>query len=823
MRKPSLANALSFFMALAVLAFTVTSRADSASLQADAGPSAPPGAAGIDAGPSSPSSSGGAAPDGGIPATESPDGAASVVQSEALADGGTAETPGPDVDGGAPIAPPTSDLETITVTAQRRTNTVQKTPISITALNEDTIRQERVSTFRDLSGRIPGLLAPLTTTALTTQTYSMRGIGEIDTYPEPSVAVYVDDVYLARTVGSLYDTPDLERIEVLRGPQGTLYGRNSAAGAIRFITKEPTAERTATLDVALGNYQDVNVKARVNGAILPNDLLNGSVSVVRHQRQGYTWDVPLSQWVNDMDIWVVRTKLKSQPTERLTLTLSGDIMWDRSTASYYTPVNQPNGVPTGAPTNPSITWSDTVPLNRTTVYGGSFTAKYELSDAVTLKSVTAVRGMHGPIYYDNDGTTYIKGDSYAGFNENYETEELSINGDFDRLHTVGGLYYFNEFFHNNRLSQSAASSLNDVGVIYHDDSRLFTQSFAAFGQADYEIVRGLSATLGLRYTVDFRSFQNIGESQSGVPLVYPLPGNYDPNQFNSLFGAGANSFVANAPTKAFGSLTPKVGLQYQATDDVLTYASFSQGFKSGGYDLRATTLAGSTTPYQPETITAYEAGVKSSLFGNHLTGNLAAFYNHISEFQVRATSPFSTPPLSSLINSGSAHSYGGELEVAINPFSGFTFGTALAYLQTAYETFTATLPANVAGRTTLVGLDFPLSPNWQADWSINYKLPIPYPGTWRIGGDVPYESGHYLDIYNTPQLRVRPQAFVNGTVNYTSASERWAVGISANNLLDLRRPQSGGYTPTNAGQYANWYYAYNPPRFIDVYFQLLKL
>jgi iron complex outermembrane receptor protein len=785
----------------------------------DPGSSGSEGDGGIasDAAPSSLSGEGQA---GNAPGSQaSPTGLSSGV------DGGAAAESPLGADGGATgPAPETSELGTVTITAQRRTNTVQKTPIAITAIGEDSIRQQRITTFRDLSGRVPGLLTPLTTTALTTQTYSMRGIGEIDTYPEPSVAVYVDDVYLARTVGSLYDTPDLERIEVLRGPQGTLYGRNSAAGAIRFITKDPSAERNVALDVALGNYNDVDVKARVTGAILPDDALNGSVSVVRHQRRGYTYDVPLARWVNDMDIWVARAKLKSQITERLSATLGADAMWDRSTASYYTPVNQPNGVPSGQPTNPSLTWSDTVPLNDTTVYGGSLTLKYEVSDALTLKSVTAARGMHGPIYYDNDGTTFIKGDSYAGFGENYETEELSLNADYERFHAVAGLYYFNEFFHNDRLNQAAASPLNDVGIIQLADSRLYTQSYAAFGQADYKITRALSATLGLRYTADIRRFENIGAQQNGVPLVYPLPGNFNPALFGSLFTTGSTSFRANAPSKTFAAFTPKVGLQYDVAADVLVYASFSQGFKSGGYDLRATTLNGSLTPYKPETITAYEVGWKSALFANHITANLAAFYNHISEFQVRATSPGALgTPVNSLINTGVAHSYGGELEIATNPFTGFTLAGSAAFLRTAYETFTATLPANVDGRSTLVGLDFPLSPTWQLDGHLTYRLPLPVPGTWRIGGDVPYESGHFLDIYNTPQLRVRPQAFVNATIDYTSADERWALGVAASNLFDLRRPQGGTYVPTNSGAYPNWYYAYNPPRFIDFHFSLLKI
>ncbi|WP_292922241.1 TonB-dependent receptor plug domain-containing protein, partial [Novosphingobium sp. SCN 63-17] len=182
----------------------------------------------------------------------------------------------------------------IVVTAQKRAEPLQRTPIAVTAIGGDAIEQLKISTFRDLSGgRVPGLLAPKRSTAQTTQQYSIRGIGEIDTYPEPAVAVYIDDVYLARTVGSLYDTPDLERVEVLRGPQGTLYGRNSSAGAIRFITKDPTAKPSASFSATLGSFRNVDLKARINGAILDDDKLNGALTVIRHTRRGWQHSVPL--------------------------------------------------------------------------------------------------------------------------------------------------------------------------------------------------------------------------------------------------------------------------------------------------------------------------------------------------------------------------------------------------------------------------------------------------------------------------------------------------------------------------------------------------
>jgi iron complex outermembrane receptor protein len=706
----------------------------------------------------------------------------------------------------------------VTVTAQRRVNSIQEVPIAITAFSKEAIDQQRISTFRDLAGRVPGLLVPLRSTALTTQTYSLRGIGEIDTYPEPAVAVYVDDVYLARGVGSLYDTPDLERIEVLRGPQGTLYGRNSAAGAIRFITKQPGSERTAGLNVTLGNFNNTEVRARVSGGILPDDALNGSVSVIRHQRKGWTYSVPLSRRVNDLDVWVLRAKLTSELSERLSATLSGDVMKDRSTASYYTPLQQPNGVDTGQPTDPDLTWSNTIPLNKTTVYGGSFTLKYELSDPLSLKSVSAWRGMHGPIYYDNDGVTYIKGDSYAGFDQNYGTQEVTLSGDYDALNFVGGVYYFYEFFHNHRFSQAAGSPENDIGTITHTDNKLNTRSIAVFGQADISLTDRISATVGARYTLDQRRFNAFGQQESGVPLIYPLPNNFDPELFTTLLSPDATSFVADQPWTNFDAFTPKVGVQLELAEGLLLFAHYARGFKSGGYDLRASSLNASVTPYGPQTISNYEVGSKSTLLDKRLTLNVAAYYNQIDDIQVRATSPGALGnPINLLINAGDAHTYGVELEAAAVPLPGLTLGLAAAYLRTGYDSFTASLPPNVAGRTTLIGLDFPLAPTWQGNLNAAYRLPLQTSGVWRISADVSYESKRYIDIYDTSQLAVRAQSFVNAGISHTFAEESVTFGLAVNNLFDLRRPQAGGYAPTNAGTEPLDYRAFNPPRFVNAY------
>jgi iron complex outermembrane receptor protein len=690
----------------------------------------------------------------------------------------------------------------------------------VTAIGSDAIQQERIATFRDIAGRIPGLVAPRQSSAQTTQTYSMRGIGEPDTFPEPAVAVYVDDVYLARTVGSLYDTADLERVEVLRGPQGTLYGRNSSAGAIRFITKDPTAVPSLYLSGAYGSYDNIELQTRINGPILADDKLNGSFSIIRHTRDGWMYDIPLSRHVNDLDLTMLRGKLKSQINDRLTVTLSGDGMFDRSSQSYYAPVNQPNGqTGTGVRTDPDITWAESPPFNRTNAYGGSLTAQYRLSDALALKSVTAFRGFDGRIYYDNDGVTAIKADSYGAFRQDQETEELNLNGEFDRLNFVFGLYYFRERFFNDRLNESATANVDNIGQILRVTNQVLTTNYSGYGQANFKISDVFTLTAGGRYTTDLRKFHAVIGSKSNTALLEPWLWDYDPNVLEQRYGAFANSITVTPDSRRFSNFTPKLGIEVQWTRDILQYFSYTKGFKSGGFDLRSTTVASASTPYRPQIVTAYEMGLKARLLDNHVIANLAVYYNDVKDLQLRATSPATptSPGFSGIINAASGDTEGAELEVTVAPIEDLRIGGSAAYLQTKYKSFTAALPPNPAGRTTLLGLDYPLSPKWQLSGNLDYKLPIQMPGAWRFNTDIQYESQRYFDLYNTPQDLQGPQTFVNGTVSYTTRDDSLTTGIQANNIFNKRYDQRTTYQPANAGEYPNYARAYNNPRMVNVF------
>ena len=732
----------------------------------------------------------------------------------AAGEGDEAQVAAPEGEGGE------SGLTDIVVTASKRKESIQRTPIAVTAISSDLVEQKGISTFRDIAGRIPGLVAPRQSSAQTTQTYSMRGIGEPDTFPEPTVAVYIDDVYLGRTVGSLYDTVDLERVEVLRGPQGTLYGRNSSAGAIRFITKDPTSDPSLYVGATYGSYENVELKARVSGPILADDKLNGSFSVIRHTRNGWMYDVPLDIHVNDLDLLMLRGKLKSQLTDKLSVTLAGDGMFDRSSQSYYAPVNQPNGqTGTGRKTNPNITWAESPPFNKTNAYGGSLTFNYEIDDHLKLKSVSAYRGFDGPIYYDNDGVTAIKADSYGGFKQSQISQEFNLNGEWDRLNFVAGLYFFYENFWNDRFNQSATSTVDNIGLVSAYTNRLKTTSYSAFGQANYKLTDIFTVTLGGRYTTDKRVFTATFASRANTQLRDPRTWDYSPKVWEQLFGAFTNRVFVAPPKKSFSNFTPKVGLQAQWTPNLFNYLSYSKGFKSGGYDLRSSTVAGATNPYRPQLVTAYEGGIKTKFLDGKVTANLALFYNDVKDLQLRATSP-ATPTsqgFSGVINAASGSTKGGELELAAAPIDDLLLGATAAYLKTKYKSFTAILPANVAGRTTLLGLDYPLSPKWQLSGNFDWKLPIDTPGAFRVLADISWESRRYFDLYNTPQALQGPQTFVNGTISYTTEGGDLTAGIQATNIFNKQYDQRTTYIPNNSGQFPNYARAYNNPRMVNIF------
>ncbi len=730
-----------------------------------------------------------------------------------------AETPPP-----APEAPGNGD---IVVTATRQATKLQKTPVAVAVFGAQQIAQQNIVTARDLAGQTPGVTIPRSGITPLTQIFYVRGIGNSDPIFDPNIAQYVDDVYLPRAINGMTDLTDIERVEILRGPQGTLFGENADAGAIRYITKTPTEQTHANFDVGYGNYNTVNTHGFITGGIISG--LVGSFAVAHDQHDGYTWDPTIARHVNNQQTTGARAKLLATITPDLTVLLTADGTIDRSNAAYYVPERPIIGGtlknPIYGPFQPNTSYASQKPKNHSWSGGLSLKIGYNLSPALTLNSISAYRGFaQDPVNYNNDGQPLVPysssyptpvsiSDNYIVYKETEATQEFQLQGKWDKFDFTSGLYYLYEDFSSNRIgyvvSPTAATALPAYPEDQIGDTK--TTNYAAYAQGNYHFNSRLTLTLGGRYTIEHRDFDFAGiyDDFAGNPLpVTPgapttTPGGY----------AAANNFIYHGK-KTWRSFTPKVGLSYQFTPGIFGYASISRGFGAGGFNNRASSLA-TALPYDQEKVTTYEAGLKTDWFDHRLRFNATGFYNDYRDLQQTASviSPITNGLVSVRSNAGKAHTYGFELEANGEPVTGLTLTANASYLRTRFDSFDNAGTSVVNGKTVLVGAtgnQLPFSPRWQLFGGASYVIPADLHGSVRIGADVTYETSYFSDVFNYVQGRISAQSYVDAYISYTPPGKHWTFSLTGKNLADHTHYQSvtWGGTPNL------WEGPVSPPRTI---------
>ena len=683
-----------------------------------------------------------------------------------------AETaPEANADGAAPA------VEQVIVTAERRATDLQKTAIAISAFGQQVLADRKIDNIRDLSGQIPNLSISRVTISHTTQTYALRGVGEADPIQEPVLAVYVDDVYIPRQIGSMVEFNDLERIEVLRGPQGTLYGRNSSAGALRIITRDPGQTLRAKAEVGLGNYGAVDVRALIEGPLVA-DKLSGSLSYIHHRRDGTAYDPTLGHDVNRIDLDAFRAKLRWTPSEPLDVLLTVNALRDRSDTRSYIPVNQPGGV-----FRKDRSYSEVEPTQDLDQISGSLRVQYALSERLKLKSITAYGGFNlNPVNYDNDGEAALIQKNLIHYNDQYVTQEVQLNGDFGDVTFTSGLFYLHERFFVQRDGYSRRNAQNTDPTVTPGNYNFArahnitnTDAYAVFGEATWKATPQLSLTGGLRWTNEEKAFV------------------FD-NKVLNLAGQVTGQSIKGSADKTWSAITPKLSAQYQWTPDVLQYVSYSKGFKSGGFDNRATRLDLATLPFAPEDVTTYETGLKTQLLDQRLRANLAAFYNDYQDLQVSFYDPAYVG--SRRGNAGKAHTYGVELETEARPTERLSAQFNVGWLYAIYDDYKGAGGAGVnADGNRLLN-----SPRWSLAGGVTYDLPVDIPGALRLGLNAQWQSGIVTSA--TPsaggQNNIPSQGFLNGVATWTTPYPRWAVSLSVRNILNSQKPVSSTYTPSTA-------------------------
>ena len=729
----------------------------------------------------------------------------------------------------APAVPAADDsgdagaLTDIVVTATRKETRLQSTPVAVSVIGEAFRRTQNVITTRDLAGQIPGLYtAPSGITPLT-NTFFIRGIGNSDPIFDPTVGVYIDDVYLPRAINGMSDLTDVERVEVLRGPQGTLFGANSAGGAIRYVTRNPGDTFEARGDIGYGNYNTVDAHGYVAGALVPGRLA-ASVAIAHDQHDGYTWNPSQQRHVNNQDTSGGRMKLVFTPTSTLKITLAADGTIDHSQAAQYvaTTYNPTNpalsnlGAITGgtfyspsslAPYRANVSYAGRYPINRSHSGGLMARLDYTLDPHLALHAISGLRGFdQAPVNYNNDGQNRLPynaaqpravdiSDNYITYRQHHFTQELQLQGNWKRFDFTGGLYYLFENFSSDRIGYVTALPQSDTAspaAPFDQIANTRSRNYSAYLQANYHLTDKLTLTAGGRYIINHRAFtfRGVNDDLDGKaidPALYPqvLTGGAIPALGVNVAATQVNftnAAVLNA--KTWRSFTPKAGLSYQISPTAFAFVDYAKGFDAGGFNNRALTLA-TALPYNPETVNTYEAGFKTDWFDHRLRINATGFYNDYSNLQtsVSAFSPISGTYVSTRGNAPSAHTDGFELETSAQPTQNLTLAFNVTYLQTRYDDYAAPAYGTVPAYS-YTGKQFAGQPQWQYFASATWSIPIERYGILELGASGNYETSHFSDTLNNVQYRIPAHGFANAFINFETKDQHWNFTLTARNLAN---------------------------------------
>lgn len=573
----------------------------------------------------------------------------------------------------------------IIVTAQRRSERLQDIPATISALNSEMLKQSGVADISNVAPRVPGFYAGGFGSARP-QLY-IRGIGtrQFDPGSESSVGVFVDESYLGRTGGVLGSLKDIDRVEVLKGPQGTLYGRNTIAGAVNVITKAPTDYFTAEAEAGYGNYDAWNVFGAVGGPIA-GDVVQGRIAAWRTKARGYVTNLTTGNHPQGLDNWGGRARLAFQPSPDLKIDLIAELARDTGRSfqgESIGNVNNPNGILLSNGLNTPAKSDDPYKQFYTTdprynrhidAYTGKLNYSTDVGDFVSVTSYRKLKYVDDRDFdnTDLDVIQQITSERSKQFSQEFRFVSapdgpLSFNGAVDWI--IGVFYYKDTSYHEDNFL------FGDDSIAPGGDDLTFgnysTKSIATFGQATFHFTDKLNFTFGARYTEDRKKSKLGGRTNDALPLVKA-------------------NFDASNPTKKFTSFDPKFVLSYQPNRDLNLYVSWSKGFKSGGYQYTPLTEAQARQVFNPETIRAWEAGVKSSWLDGTLRANAAVFQYDYKNLQVSRVVDLGNGDTPSLItNAGKSRIKGAELDLSIQPVRNFDVTMAYAYTDAKYRTYVA--------------------------------------------------------------------------------------------------------------------------------------
>jgi iron complex outermembrane receptor protein len=561
-----------------------------------------------------------------------------------------------DADANAPGA-----LEEILVTAQRRKEPLQEVPIAVAAVTAESLENNGIDTTRDLPQMVPSVQF---TRSGASGLLFIRGVGTTNgaAGEESANAVYVDGVYLADLAQAINNFNNIERIEVLKGPQGTLFGRNATGGLVQIITREPGDELVASTEIGYANYETISGRAYIGGPI--SDKFSADVAVTKlDQNDGWGRNLTLNRDNKLQDNWGVRSKLVMRASDTLKLTLAGDYYENNDNLALGYKLD-PGTVGTGGFTGPAgqDTTLNDYPSTEQKIYGGSLTIEADMGFA-TLTSISAARRSRNQSDFDVDaGPNPLIRIAFDSGVKALQQELRLASNETEPVSWQAGLFYLHPEAQNNSNFtglQFAPAGLRGQHIV----ANLETDSYAAFAEATYSITPSTKLTGGVRYTEDHRDFDG---GQAPVSLA-------------GVEGA----FAKNAITKLdYDAVTYRLSVLQKITEDFNVYASFNRGFKSGSYSLQSPLNA----PYLPQYIKAYEIGAKSELLSRKLRVNVSAYHYDIDDYQVRSAAAVN-PGSSLILNAATVKVDGVDLEIEAAPTNTLRLFGGITYLDSRFDKF----------------------------------------------------------------------------------------------------------------------------------------
>ncbi len=564
-----------------------------------------------------------------------------------------------------------AQLEEVIVTAERREASLQDTEISMSVFSNRSIEEQGIQTYLDLSAMAPNVMMH-EMPGKAGGAISIRGFKNAETFAtfEPKVALYLDGVLIAKGAGSVFDVLDLERVEILRGPQGTLYGRNTVGGAVNFITKKPSTEEfSGKVSASLGDYDLQDFKGTVN--IPLGDTLAFKASAGSMKRDGF-WENRLqnNKTLGDRDRQAALLQLMWEPTDNLNFLYTYDKtdidegFYPSATVAYGPLAPQLAPYVQDGTKDRYFDGFDT--FTKADISGHAFTVNWELNENLSLVSITGYREFQVDSFQDSDATPILQGHVYSGDDYQNLTEELRLVGDaFDsKLEYVIGAFYMDEDIKDTYQNLESAA----YGLSINSGASAKNEVWAVFGQGTYSLTEKLDLTFGLRYTQEDRSMSNrqILEVLGGGPVV--------------------SQAINPDAQKDYDDVSGTLSVSYDWSHDLMTYFKVSKGYSSGGFNARQPDPRFFYPGYDEETVYTYELGWKSTWLDSRLILNGALFYSDYSDLQVNQLTDTGS---NNIDNAGDAEITGLELEATAMVTDSFEVGGGYGYLDPQYKKYIA--------------------------------------------------------------------------------------------------------------------------------------